>query len=210
MSSKKSWAAEPEQCVNYVSCHDNFTLWDKIHFSHPKAKDSDMRKMMKLAGALILTSQGVPFLHAGAEFCRTKNGNGNSYKSPDTVNQIDWERKETYLDVFEYYKNLIQLRKNHPCFRIPNAELIRKHLNFCTQYQLGIVSYCIEAKEVGDTWNRIIVIFNGKREEVSIALPEGKYRMVVKGDQIYDLEAGEIVQDNVQVESISMMILDLV
>ena len=209
-TSKKSWAAEPEQCVNYVSCHDNFTLWDKIHFSHPKAKDSDMRKMMKLAGALILTSQGVPFLHAGAEFCRTKNGNGNSYKSPDTVNQIGWERKETYLDVFEYYKNLIQLRKNHPCFRIPNAELIRKHLNFCTQYQLGIVSYCIEAKEVGDTWNRIIVIFNGKREEVSIALPEGKYRMVVKGDQIYDLEAGEIVQDNVQVESISMMILDLV
>lgn len=209
-TSKKSWAAEPNQCVNYVSCHDNYTLWDKLQFSLSKVSDEEMRKMMKLAGALILTSQGVPFLHAGVDFCRTKDGNGNSYKSPDSVNQIDWERKEKYIDVFEYYKNLIQLRKNHPALRMKSAELIRNHLNFCTQYQLGVVSYCIEAEKVGDSWKKIIVIFNGRRESVSIPLPEGNYRIVAKGNKIENSDSMETVQDNVLVESISMTILDLV
>ncbi len=209
-TSKKWWAAEPDQCINYVSCHDNYTLWDKLQFSMPKASDTEMRKMMKLAGALILTSQGIPFLHSGMEFCRTKGGNGNSYKSPDAVNQIDWQRKELYFDVFDYYKKLIQLRKNHPALRITNAESIRKHLNFCTQYQLGIVSYCIEAKQVGDTWNKIIVIFNGRREPVTIPLPEGNYRILVREDQIEESGTGEIIQNEARVEGISMMMLDLV
>ncbi len=209
-TSKKSWAVEPNQCINYVSCHDNFTLWDKLQFSLSKASDEEMRKMVKLAGALILTSQGVPFLHAGVDFCRTKDGNGNSYKSADSVNQIDWARKEKYFDVFEYYKNLIQLRKNHPAFRIKSAEIIRNHLNFCTQYQLGVVSYCIEAEKVGDTSKKIIVVFNGRRESVPIPLPEGNYRIVVKGDRFDNSDSVEIVKDTVIVESISMTIIELI
>ena len=113
-TSKSPWAAEPNQCINYVSCHDNYTLWDKLKSSVSKATDEELRKMVKLAGALVLTSQGVPFLHAGVDFCRTKGGDGNSYKSPDSVNQIDWDRKEKYADVFTYYQKLIQFRKNHP------------------------------------------------------------------------------------------------
>ncbi len=133
-TSKQGWAAEPNQCINYVSCHDNYTLWDKLKLSVPKASDEELKKMVKLAGALILTSQGVPFLHAGVEFCRSKGGNGNSYKSPDSVNQIDWDRKEKYFDVFEYHKKLIQLRKNHLAFRMTTSEQIRNNLNFCTPY----------------------------------------------------------------------------
>lgn len=209
-TSKRWWAGEPDQCINYVSCHDNYTLWDKIQYSLPKASDVEMQKMMKLAGALILTSQGVPFLHAGVDFCRTKDGNGNSYKSPDSVNQIDWKRKEKYLNVFEYYKKLIQLRRNHPCFRIPKTDLIQKHLNFCTQYQLGVVSYCIEAKETGDTWNKIIVVFNGSAKPVAVPLPEGNFKILVKGDQIEETGIGIPVQDEVEVEGISMIILDLI
>jgi len=208
-TSKKSWAAEPDQCVNYVSCHDNYTLWDKLRLSLPKVSDTEMRKMMKLAGALILTSQGVPFLHAGVDFCRSKNGNGNSYKSPDSVNQIDWQQKEIYFDVFEYYKKLIQLRKNHPAFRIPKAEQIRKHLNFCTQYQLGVVSYCVEAKEVDDSWNKVIIVFNGRRESFTCPLPEGNYRIVANGDQIEESGIGDSVQNEVQVDAITTMILEL-
>ena len=209
-SSRRWWAGGPEQCINYVSCHDNYTLWDKLQFSLPKASDIEMRKMMKLTAALILTSQGVPFLHSGVDFCRTKGGNGNSYKSPDSVNQIDWQRKEAYLDVFDYYKKLIQLRRNHPCFRIPNTELIQQHVNFCTQYQLGVVSYCIEAKEVGDSWNKIIVIFNGGREPVSVPLPEGNYDVLVNDDQIEESGLGETVQNQVQVNAISMVLLKLI
>lgn len=206
-SSKHSWAAEPSQCINYVSCHDNYTLWDKLKMSVPKATDAELRKMVKLAGALILTSQGIPFLHAGVDFCRTKNGDGNSYKSPDAVNQIDWERKEKYTDVFEYYKKLIQLRKNHPEFRMRATADISRNLNFCTQYQLGVVSYCIHGKEVGDSWEKIILVFNGKSHETLIVLPEGNFIIVAKGTEINETGIDNPVTGEVKVEGISMMIL---
>lgn len=206
-TSKHAWAAEPSQCINYVSCHDNYTLFDKLKMSVPKATDAELRKMVKLAGALILTSQGIPFLHAGIEFCRTKNGDGNSYKSPDSVNQLDWDRKEKYADVFEYYKKLIQLRKNHPAFRMRTSADISNHLNFCTQYQLGVVSYCIQGNEAGDLWKKIILVFNGKNQEAVTALPEGDFKIVAKGTEIDETGIGEPVADEVKVEGISMMIL---
>jgi pullulanase len=175
--------------------------------SLPKATDVELRKRVKLAGALILTSQGVPFLHAGVEFCRTKNGDGNSYKSPDSVNQIQWEQKEQYHDVFEYYQKLIQLRKKHPAFRMKTTEEIRRNLNFCTQYQLGVVSYCIQGKEVGDSWEKIIMIFNGQNNSAPVTLPEGKYLQIVKGDEINEQGIGEGIKDEIKVEGISMVIL---
>jgi pullulanase len=208
-TSKKAWAAGPEQCVNYVSCHDNYTLWDKLQFSIPKVTDEEMRKMMKLAGAMILTSQGIPFLHAGVDFCRTKGGNGNSYKSPDSVNQIDWSRKKQYLDVFEYYKKLIQLRKDHPALRMTSSESIKENLTFCTEYQLGVVSYCIEAKNVGDSFKKIIIAFNAKRDSALIPLPEGKYKIVVSGDKFEENNEGERFENEIHVDPISMTMLAL-
>ena len=206
-TSKHPWAAEPTQCINYVSCHDNYTLWDKLKMSLPKATDNELRKRVKLAGALVLTSQGVPFLHSGVEFCRTKNGDGNSYKSSDATNQLDWERKEKYADVFEYFKKLIHLRKNHPAFRMRSTAEISKNLNFCTQYQLGVVSYCIHCDNSGDSWKKVILHFNGKSQEAEIALPEGKFKIIAKGDEIDEAGIGESVTDKVLVEAISMMIL---
>jgi pullulanase len=120
---------------------------------------------------------------------------------------MDWDRKEQYSDVYQYFRKLIQLRKNHLAFRIPNAEKIRTHVNFCTQYQLGVVSYCIQGKEVGDQWEKIILVFNGKSQEVKITLPEGNYRFVAKGDEISESGIGETVSDEVKVEGISMAIL---
>lgn len=202
-----AWSAEPDQCINYVSCHDNYTLWDKLKLSLPKADDEELRKRVKLAGALVLTSQGVPLLHAGVDFCRSKGGNGNSYKSLDAVNQLDWERKNKYIDVFEYFKKLIQLRKNHPAFRIPKAEHIRRDLNFCTQYQIGVVSYCIDGKSSGDKWDKIIMIFNGNKEEVIIPLPEGNYQLIGDGNDINEAGLGKSVIDEITVEQLSMSIL---
>jgi pullulanase len=206
-TSKKPWAAQPGQCINYVTCHDNFTLWDKLKLALPKASDKEMRKMVKLAGALILTSQGVPFLKVGVEFCRSKGGDENSYKSPDSINQIDWDKKEEFFDVFEYYKKLIQMRKNHPIFRMPTTKLIQNNLNFCTQYQLGLVSYCIDGMEVGDSWQKVIMIFNGQNKPVSVALPEGKFKQIAKGAVINEQGIGELISDEVEVKGISMAIL---
>ena len=202
-----AWALEPDQCINYASSHDNYTLWDKLKQSLPRTKDEEMRSRVKLAGALVLTSQGVPFLHSGMEFCRTKKGNGNSYKSPDSVNKLDWSLKKTYFDVFQYFQKLIQLRKNHPAFRMPLAEQIRKNLNFCTQYQVGVVSYCLDGKSVGDSWSQIILIFNGNNESTTIPLSEGKFKLIAKGEEISETGLGENVENETVVDPISMSIL---
>lgn len=206
-TSHEPWAAEPTQCINYVSCHDNFTLFDKLKMSVPKAAPDDLRKMVKLAGAIILTSQGIPFLHAGAEFCRTKNGNGNSYNAPDLVNQIDWVRKSVYKDVFKYHKKLITLRKNHPVFRMETSEKIRTYLNFCIQYQVGVVSYCIKGTESGDSWELVILVFNANREPVKVPIPEGKFRIIARGDDINENGLGTVSGEKATVEPLSMLML---
>ncbi len=205
-SSKQPWAAQPVQCINYVSCHDNYTLWDKLKSSCSKASLQEMQKMVKLAGAVILTSQGIPFLHAGTEFCRTKGGNGNSYKSPDSVNQIDWNLKKENYDVFEYYKNLVALRKNHPAFRMSVTSQIQHSIQFCSKYQMGVVTYCIDGRSAGDPWGDIILILNGNRKKISQPLPEGKYRVMVQGERFSNEGLAEI-SGEVEVEGISMMIL---
>jgi pullulanase len=206
-TSKQPWGTQPEQCVNYASCHDNYTLWDKLKSSSPKSSDEEMRKMVKLAGALVLTSQGIPFLHSGMEFCRTKGGNPNSFKSPDTVNQIDWSRKKEYYDVFEYYRNLIQLRKNHPAFRMTDARQIQEYIHFCAEYKIGVVSYCIDGAEVGDSWKNIVMLFNGSKKEVLHPLPDGTFQVVVNGDEFFEENQGEMVSGELKLQAVSMMIL---
>ena len=203
----QAWANEPAQCINYVSCHDNFTLWDKLKMSCQKATEDELRKITKLAAALVLTSQGVPLLHAGVDFCRTKAGNGNSYKSPDSVNKIDWSRKKEYAGVFEYFKHLIQLRKNHPAFRINSAEKIRASLNFCTDYKMGVISYCIDGKAVGDRWEKLVVVFNANKDKVAVPLPEGNYRIAVKGNDFSENGGEETFSGEILVDEISMTIL---
>ncbi|NQU85787.1 MAG: DUF3372 domain-containing protein, partial [Mariniphaga sp.] len=206
-TSPSAWANEPEQCINYVSCHDNYTLWDKLKLSNSDANHDEMKKMIMLAGAILLTSQGVPFLHSGIEFCRTKKGNENSYKSSDLINQVDWSRKSSYKSVFEYYRKLIQLRKNHPAFRITSSEQIRKYLNFCTEYKTGVIVYCINGEMVGDTWAEIMVIFNGNFNSISINLPDGNFEIVAFEDTISENGTGNIVMGKISVSPISMTIL---
>ena len=206
-SSHEPWAAEPSQSINYVSCHDNYTLYDKLKMSVPNASREELTSMVKLAGAVILTSQGIPFLHAGVEFCRTKNGHGNSYNAPDQVNQIEWVRKSVYRDVFEYYRKLILLRRNHPVFRMSHAGMIRENLQFCMQYQVGVVSYCIKGHKSDDIWDLVLVIFNGNREEVNVPIPEGEFRIIARGDQIDEAGIETVSGKMVAVPLRSMMIL---
>jgi pullulanase len=206
-SSHEPWADEPSQCINYVSCHDNFTLYDKLNMSVQKASPEQLRRMVKLAGAVILTSQGIPFLHAGSEFCRTKNGNGNSYNAPDSVNQIDWVRKSVYRDVFEYYSKLIALRKDHPVFRLETSEKIRASLNFCIQYQVGVVSYCINGEGTGDEWMLVLLVFNANASPVTVPVPEGEFRVIVREEQISEAGLGTFSGESIEVPPRSLLML---
>ncbi len=206
-SSSEPWASEPSQCINYVSCHDNYTLFDKLVLSLPHATDQELRKMVKLAGAVILTSQGIPFLHAGVEFCRTKAGHPDSYKAPDVINQLDWERKENYADVTGYFRKLISLRKNHPAFRFPSAALIRENLTFCSGYTIGVVAYCLKGSAVGDPWEEIVVLFNGNREAVSMQLPGKHFRIIARGEEINEEGLDILEEERVFLEPVCMTLL---
>ena len=160
------WASEPSQTVNYAEAHDNLTLWDKLAASVNWANEQERIKMQKMAGAIILTSQGIPFLHAGMEFLRTKYGEYNSYNLPDEINMIDWERKMQYYDVFEYYQGLIQLRKSFSAFRLPNAEEVRKRLRFFDGYDEHLIAFTLTNEEPKleslHPWNKIVVVHNAR------------------------------------------------
>lgn len=207
-SSSHAWAQEPWQCVNYASCHDNYTLFDKLTHSCPEASPERIKRMHKLAVALVLTSQGIPFLHAGVEFCRTKFGNHNSYKSPDKINQLDWLRKMEYQDVFTYVKKLIEFRKIFPCFRLRSASDVHRHLKFSPVYQIGIVSYSLEGVFNDYDWQRMQLIFNARETEVEVELPQnGRWTVLCVEDQI-DMQGIRRLETNtVMVPPVSMMIL---
>jgi pullulanase len=206
-SSKHAWAKEPWQCVNYVSCHDNFTLYDKLRMSCPDASVDELKKMQKLAGALILTSQGIPFLHAGSEFCRSKKGNHNSYKSPDSINQIDWNLKDEHVDVFHYYKKLIELRKKIGVFRMQSADEIRKYLNFSQNYQPGVLAYSFLNCPNEFNWKTIQLIFNAKKEPAIMELDEHDWHVIAREDEICYDGIDCLIDRKAIVPPISMMIL---
>ncbi len=129
-NSKFAYAASPEMIVNYVSCHDDLCLTDKLHHSMEGEPEKNMLEAAKLAQTIVFTSQGTPFMFAGEEVFRDKKGVHNSYNRPDSVNAIDWNNKSKYRDQFDYYKELTALRKAHPAFRMTSAEEIAKNLVF--------------------------------------------------------------------------------
>ena len=173
--SKAAWAAEPTQCISYVSCHDDMMLTDRLKASI-RLKKGELERLDKLAQTAVLTSQGIPFLWNGEEILRDKKGVHNSYCSPDSINAIDWSLKAKHEDVFRYYQGLIALRKAHPAFRMGEADLVRKHLHFLDAPE-GVVAYALDGEAVGDEWKTIVVVLNANRKAVEVALPAGTYRL---------------------------------
>ncbi len=206
--SKAPWAAEPSQCINYASCHDNHTLFDKLVLTgEGKVSERDLVKMDKLAAAIVLTSQGVPFLHAGEEILRSKHGEHNSFNKPDSVNQIDWARKWKYDDVNRYYQDLIYLRKSHPAFRMPTADMIRAHLRFIEPSEPRVIAYTINGKAAGDSWNEIVVIFNANRKAVTVEVPKGAWRVVAAGEKFELENPGTVKGGTITIADLSTTIL---
>jgi pullulanase len=206
--SNAPWAGQPAQCITYVSCHDNHTLWDRLSLSRPEASEVERIAMHKLAGAIVLTSQGVAFLHAGVEMLRSKNGEENSYRSPDAINRLDWSRKARHADVVDYYRGLIQLRKNHPAFRMPSAEMIRARLRFLEDIEgPNLVAYLIDGHANGDAWGEILIVFNGRLEPAELAIPAGQWTIAVNDKRVSEKGLGQARGGRLKMPPSSAMVL---
>ena len=204
--SKEPWAVEPVQMMSYVSCHDDMCLVDRLKASIPNITKDELIRLDLLAQTAVFTSQGVPFMLSGEELLRTKLGVHNSFESPDSINHLDWGNKTKYPQVFTYYQNLIALRQHHPAFRLGNADLVRKHLEFLKAPK-QVVAYRLKHYAGRDDWRNIIVILNASRQSQSVSIPQGTYTEVCCDGVIDEQGLGTITGDKVSVASQSALIL---
>lgn len=205
------WAGSPEQTINYASCHDNLTLWDKFAISNSDDSEEDRIKMNKLSSAIVFTSQGIPFIQAGEEMLRSKEMEDgtfseNSYNLPDSVNSIKWENKGNTMEVYNYYKGLIALRKAHPAFRMTTTEQVQNNLTFLETENDKTVAYTINNSPNGESAESIFVAYNANTEEVVLEIPEGNWNVYVNGEKA-GTEIIETVSKTVSVSPISAVVL---
>ncbi len=164
------WASEPTQMISYISCHDDMCLRDRLTATLPGASEAELLRLDKLGQTVVFTSQGIPFIYAGEELFRTKQGVHNSYNSPDAINAIDWSFKNRYSDLYDYYRGLIALRKAHPAFRLGDADQVREHLEFLDAPD-GVVAWRLTGHAGGDPCEEIVVVINSRKEAVSVTVP---------------------------------------
>ncbi|PEA25790.1 type I pullulanase [Bacillus cereus] len=198
---------DPEQVLTYVEAHDNHTLWDKFELTNPGDSEEVRKQMHKLSSSILLTSQGIPFLHAGQEFMRTKYGDHNSYKSPDSINQMDWLRRAAFNNEVEYMKGLIDLRKKYPAFRMTSAEQIKKYVAFI-DVPKNVVAYTIDGKGSGNKSEYFMVAHNANREAVDITLPsKGPWKVLVNGKQAGSKTLYVVHDNKIKVPALSSLVL---
>lgn len=167
------WAKNPVDTVNYVSCHDNLTLWDKLSVSCPKASEKQKLAMNRLAAAMVFTAQGIPFFLSGEEFARTKPIEGtrevaeNSYNLPLYTNSMKYDRLLAYKDLYEYYKGLIAFRKEHAGLRFGTTEEVQTALHFVDGLPKNVIAFTIKTQE-----ETLFVVYNANQKSVKIDLPE--------------------------------------
>ena len=189
--SKTPWATEPTQMMAYVSCHDDMCLVDRLRASIPGISNEELIRLDLLAQTAVFTSQGVPFMLSGEELLRSKKGVHNSFESPDSINRLDWKNLQRYPQVFKYYQDLIALRKHHPAFRLGDAHLVRKHLEFLDAPK-GVVAFRLKDYAGRDDWRNIIVILNPNREQASVNLPKAMYTIVCQNGEINEASTSKL------------------
>ena len=214
--SKQPWALESTQMISYVSCHDDMCLVDRLKASVPslqtkngKLSNSQMDELIRLdllAQTAVFTSQGVPFMLSGEELLRDKKGVHNSYESPDSINHLEWSNLKRYPQVLEYYQRLIALRAHHPAFRLGNADLVRKHLEFLDAPK-QVVAFRLKNYAGRDDWRNIIVVLNASLQPQTIAVPQSTYTEVCCDGVINEAGLGTISGDKVVVSSQSALII---
>lgn len=202
------YAGAPSQMINFVSCHDGYTLVDKLKLSVQGDHAADeLIPIDKLVHTVLLTAQGIPFIRSGEEIMQDKQGEPNSYKSPDSINRIDWSLKAKNREVFDFIRGLIALRKAHPAFRIPTVEGLQQWLRFMDTGDSGVIAYTLGEYANNDEWKEILVAYNGNRHETEIGIPEGEWNVVCRNGQIDPKGKDRLPGGSVKIAASSALIL---
>lgn len=204
--SSEPWATEPTQMIAYVSCHDDMCLTDRLRASVRGITTDELIRLDLLAQTAVMLSQGVPFMLSGEEMLRTKHGVHNSFESPDSINAIDWSNLQRYPQVFNYYRNLISLRRNHPAFRLGSAEKVRQSLEFLPGGDC-LVAFRLKNNAGGDSWRNIIVVLNANKKTCEVSIPDGEYTVVGKDGVINERGLGTVRGNKAVVDAQSALIL---
>ena len=207
-----TWAKNPSQVVNYVSCHDGVSLFDRLTMSTQDRTLEERVRMNNLAAAIVMTSQGTPFFQAGEEMLRSKplpegGFDHNSYKSPDSINSIKWDTltDPMYQDVVSYYTGLIAFRNAHPALRMTTAQEVSEKITQLSGLDFNVLGFHIARGANGED-NELVVIFNPNAEATTVALPEGSWEIHINGEDA-GTKALSTVEGTVEVAPISAMVL---
>jgi pullulanase len=180
------WSGEPMQHVSYITCHDNYCLRDRIEVSATEESEETKIRMNKLAQTAVLVSQGMSFIYGGEELFRTKMGIDNSYQSPDSINIIPWENKAKYADLFEYYRQMIAIRRAHKGFRLGSAELVEQHVDFLPTDNDHLIIYRIKDLEgIEYKVKELLVMLNGGETSEEVLIPIGNYSVLAQDGKAY-------------------------
>ncbi|HRD09700.1 MAG TPA: type I pullulanase [Candidatus Nanopelagicaceae bacterium] len=198
----------PGQSVNYVEAHDNNTLEDKLRLSLSTKNDSTIAAYHRLASSIPILAQGIPFIHAGQEFQRSKGGDSNSYQSGDEINSLKWNLITKNATTRNYFKGLLKLRAEHPAFRISTTADLKSHFKFL-KAPSEVIAYSINGNALNDSWGTIVVLHNAKTANVKISLPaKADWKVVVEGSK-----AGTTIirslksSDSLEIKALSTMVL---
>ena len=224
--SRQAWAAQPTQMISYVSCHDDMCIVDRLKATlgstpnaptpspslgrgdnaQPSMLNAQLIRLDLLAQTAVFTSQGVPFLLSGEEMLRDKKGVHNSYNSPDNINRLDWNNLQRYPHVFDYYRRLIALRAHHPAFRLGQADLVRRHLEFLPTGNC-LVAFRLKNHAGGDAWGNIVVVLNANANPQVVSVPKARYTVVCCDGRIDENGLGEVTGSRILVPAQSALIL---
>lgn len=200
------WAKSPMQSINYLSCHDNYTLWDRFIISNSHESEEMRIRMNKLAAAILFTAQGIPFFLHGEEFARTKISEAdgapveNSYCSPLSVNAIDYDRAEQFSDLKAYYKGLIALRRAHKSFYLDTVDEIKKSVHFMDNMPDGVVAYTID----NDT-EKVFVAYNAGKNKITIKLADALWEVLADESSAGD-KALYTIKDQAIIPGVSCLV----
>lgn len=200
------WAKSPMQSINYLSCHDNYTLWDRFIISNSHESEELRIRMNKLAASILFTAQGIPFFLHGEEFARTKISEAdgapieNSYCSPLSVNAIDYDRAEQFAELRAYYKGLIALRRAHKAFYLDTVDEIKKSVHFLDDMPDGVVAYTIDTET-----EKVFVAYNAGKNKITIKLSDALWEVLADESAAGD-KALYTIKDQAIIPAVSCLV----